>query len=75
MPTKYTVTLSSMGTSSVIAVPKPIVDGFKLEKGEKLEVFVTDRGIYIPLPKRELGIEDALDELVKEKAKKGGKQS
>jgi bifunctional DNA-binding transcriptional regulator/antitoxin component of YhaV-PrlF toxin-antitoxin module len=52
-----------MGTSSVIAVPKPIVDGFGLEKGQKLEVFVTDRGIYIPLKPRELGIEDALNAL------------
>lgn len=67
MPTKYTVTLSSMGTSSVIAVPKPIVDGFGLAKGEKLEVFVTDKGIYIPLKPKELGIEDALDELAKER--------
>ena len=49
MPTKYTVTLSYMGTSSVIAIPKPIVDGFGLEKGEKLEVYVSDDGIYIPL--------------------------
>ena len=65
MPTKYTVTLSSMGTSSVIAVPKPIVDGFGLVKGEKLEVFVTDKGIYIPLKPKELGIEDALDELAR----------
>lgn len=49
VPTKYTVTLSSMGTSSVIAIPKPIIDGFGLEKGEKLEVYVSDDGIYIPL--------------------------
>lgn len=49
MPTKYTVTLSYMGTSSVIAIPKPIIDGFGLEKGEKLEVYVSDDGIYIPL--------------------------
>ncbi len=73
MPTKYTVTLSYMGTSSVIAIPKPIVDGFGLEKGEKLEVFVTDNGIYIPLKPKELGIEDALEELAKGKTEKGRK--
>lgn len=73
MTTKYTVTLSYMGTSSVIAIPKPIIDGFELEKGAKLEVYATDRGLYIPLKPRELGIEDALEELAKEKARKGGK--
>lgn len=49
MPTKYTVTLTSMGTSSVVVIPKPAVDGFGLTKGQKLEVIVTDDGIYIPL--------------------------
>jgi bifunctional DNA-binding transcriptional regulator/antitoxin component of YhaV-PrlF toxin-antitoxin module len=49
MTTKYTVTLTSVGSSSVIAVPKPIVDGFGLQKGEKLEMFVSDNGMYIPL--------------------------
>lgn len=67
MTTKYTVTLSRMGTSSVIAVPKPVVDGFGLVKGEKLDVYVTDKGILIPLKPRELGIEDALEALKHEK--------
>ena len=49
MPTKYTVTLSYMGTSSVIAIPKPIVDGFGLQRGQKIEMIVTDAGINIPL--------------------------
>jgi antitoxin component of MazEF toxin-antitoxin module len=49
MPTKYTVTLSYMGTSSVIAIPKPIIQGFDLKKGQTLEMLVTDKGIYIPL--------------------------
>lgn len=56
MPSKYTVTLTSVGSSSVIAVPKPIVDGFGLLKGEKLEMYVSDNGIYIPLKaKGEIG--------------------
>jgi len=49
MPTKYTVTLSYMGTSSVIAIPKPIIQGFDLKKGQTLDMLVTDKGIYIPL--------------------------
>lgn len=49
MPTKYTVTLTSVGTSSVIVMPKPVIDGFDLKKGQKLEMIVKDDGIYIPL--------------------------
>lgn len=46
---KYTVTLTSVGTSSVIVMPKPVVEGFGLKKGQKLEMFITDDGIQIPL--------------------------
>ena len=49
MPTKYTVTVTALGTSSVIVLPKPVVDGFNLGKGHKLELIVKDNGIYIPL--------------------------
>jgi bifunctional DNA-binding transcriptional regulator/antitoxin component of YhaV-PrlF toxin-antitoxin module len=49
MPIKYTVTLTALGTSSVIVLPKPIIDGFNLGRGRKLDMFVRDDGIYIPL--------------------------
>ena len=49
MPTKYTVTVTALGTSSVIVLPKPVVDGFNLGKGHKLELLVKDDGIFIPL--------------------------
>jgi bifunctional DNA-binding transcriptional regulator/antitoxin component of YhaV-PrlF toxin-antitoxin module len=49
MPTKYTVTVTSLGPSSVIVLPKPVVDGFNLGKGLRLEMIVRDDGIYIPL--------------------------
>lgn len=49
MPVRYAVTITSVGTSSVIALPKPILDGFNLKKGQKLELIVKDDGIYIPL--------------------------
>ena len=53
MPTKYTVTLTTLGTSSVIVLPKPIVDGFNLGKGQRLELIVRDDGIYIPLTEQD----------------------
>jgi hypothetical protein len=49
MPTKYTVTNTALGTSSVIVLPKPVVDGFNLAKGHRLALIVKDDGIYIPL--------------------------
>lgn len=54
MPTKYTVTLTTLGTSSVIVLPKPVVDGFNLGKGHRLELIVKDDGIYIPLTEQPL---------------------
>ncbi|HEY7082719.1 MAG TPA: AbrB/MazE/SpoVT family DNA-binding domain-containing protein [Nitrososphaeraceae archaeon] len=52
MPTKHTVTITSMGSSSVIVLPKPVVNGFNLAKGSKLDLIVKDDGIYIPLGER-----------------------
>lgn len=49
MPTRYTVTVTSVGSSSIIVLPKPVVDGFNLKKGDRLEMTVTDSGIRIPL--------------------------
>jgi AbrB family looped-hinge helix DNA binding protein len=49
MPTRYTVTITSVGSSSIIVLPKPVVDGFNLKKGDRLEMTVTDIGIHIPL--------------------------
>jgi antitoxin component of MazEF toxin-antitoxin module len=53
MPTRYTVTVTSVGSSSVVVLPKPVVDGFNLKKGNKLEMTVTDNGIYIPLVEKQ----------------------
>ncbi|HEY7570292.1 MAG TPA: AbrB/MazE/SpoVT family DNA-binding domain-containing protein [Nitrososphaeraceae archaeon] len=49
MPTKHTVTITALGSSSIIVLPKPVVDGFNLAKGCRLEMIVKDDGIYIPL--------------------------
>jgi AbrB family looped-hinge helix DNA binding protein len=49
MPTRHTMTVTSVGSSSVIVLPKSVVDGFNLKKGDRLEMTVTDDGIFIPL--------------------------
>jgi bifunctional DNA-binding transcriptional regulator/antitoxin component of YhaV-PrlF toxin-antitoxin module len=53
MPTRYKVTLTTVGTSSVIVLPKPVIDGFNLGKGQRLELIARDDGIYIPLEEQE----------------------
>jgi AbrB family looped-hinge helix DNA binding protein len=55
MPTRYTVTITAVGSSSVIVLPKSVVDGFNLSKGDRLEMIVKDDGIYIPLAERKSG--------------------
>lgn len=52
MPVKYTVTLTSVGTSGVVTIPKPVIEGFGLEKGQKLELIVRDDGLYIQIPEK-----------------------
>jgi AbrB family looped-hinge helix DNA binding protein len=56
MPVKYAVTITSLGTSSVIVLPKPILDGFNLKKGQRLEVIVKDDGIHIPLTEQNVSV-------------------
>jgi len=55
MPTRYTVTITAVGSSYVIVLPKSVVDGFNLSKGDRLEMIVKDDGIYIPLAERKGG--------------------
>jgi AbrB family looped-hinge helix DNA binding protein len=49
MPVKYAVTITSIGTSSFIVIPKPVIEGFNLRKGQRLDLIVNDDGIHIPL--------------------------
>jgi len=64
MPIKYTVTITSVGSSNVIVLPRPVLDGFNLKKGQKLSMIVKDDGIYIPLPA--LKEENVKEEVVSE---------
>ncbi len=62
MPIKYTVTITSVGSSNVIVLPRPVLDGFNLKKGQKLSMIVKDDGIYIPLTERKNNVEELMDE-------------
>jgi bifunctional DNA-binding transcriptional regulator/antitoxin component of YhaV-PrlF toxin-antitoxin module len=34
-------------------LPKPVIDGFNLGKGQRLELIARDDGIYIPLAEQD----------------------
>jgi AbrB family looped-hinge helix DNA binding protein len=36
--------------SFFIVIPKPVIEGFNLRKGQRLDLIVNDDGIRIPLP-------------------------
>jgi len=65
MPIKYTVTITSVGTSSVIVMPRPVLDGFNLKKGQKVDLIVKDDGIYIPLKDTSVKHSHIKEEVVK----------
>lgn len=67
MPIKYVVTLTSVGSSSVIVMPKPVIEGFGLKKGQKLDMIVTDDGIYLPLKELSHAKEPTIEPTVKER--------
>ena len=45
----FTSTVMKVGNSLVLVLPKPLVEGFGIEKGDTLRLAVTDKGVYIPL--------------------------
>jgi len=63
VPTAFKARVMRVGNSNVLALPKPLCDGFGIEKGDDLHLIVSDDGIYIPLkPKKAV---PALKELQK----------
>jgi antitoxin component of MazEF toxin-antitoxin module len=38
-----------VGNSLVVNLPKPVVDVFSIDKGDTVDLMVTEKGIYIPL--------------------------
>ena len=49
MPFTFKGTVSKVGNSNMLTLPKPLCDSFGIEKGDSLSLVVTDKGIYIPL--------------------------
>lgn len=49
MPFTFKGTVSKVGNSNMLVLPKPLCDAFGIEKGDSLSLIVTDKGIYIPL--------------------------
>ena len=42
-------TVTKVGNSNMLVLPKPLCDAFGIERGDSLSLIVTDKGVYIPL--------------------------
>ena len=62
MPIKYVVTITSVGSSNVIVLPRPVLEGFNLKKGKKLNMIIKDDGIHIPLTERNTNEKELMEE-------------
>ena len=47
MPVEFTAKIMLSGTSLVVAIPKPVTTGLKLNKGDTVKLIVTDNQIII----------------------------
>lgn len=49
MPITLKGSVMKVGNSMALILPKPVIDNYDVEKGDSLEIVITDKGIYIPL--------------------------
>lgn len=49
MPFTFKGTVTKVGNSNMLVLPKPLCDAFGIEKGDSLSLIVTDKGVYIPI--------------------------
>ncbi|MDG6904410.1 MAG: AbrB/MazE/SpoVT family DNA-binding domain-containing protein [Nitrososphaerota archaeon] len=49
MPFTFKGTVTKVGNSNMLVLPKPLCDAFGIERGDSLSLLVTEKGIYIPV--------------------------
>ena len=53
MPITLKGSVMKVGNSHALVLPRPVMDNYDVEKGDSLDIIITDKGIYIPLePKK-----------------------
>jgi bifunctional DNA-binding transcriptional regulator/antitoxin component of YhaV-PrlF toxin-antitoxin module len=45
----FKATVTKVGHSNMLALPKPLCDAFGIQRGDSLSLVVTEKGVYIPL--------------------------
>lgn len=45
----FKATVTKVGNSNMLALPKPLCDAFGIQRGDSLSLVVTEKGVYIPL--------------------------
>lgn len=55
MPITLNGSVMKVGNSHALILPRPVMDNYNIEKGDSLDIVITDKGIYIPLePKKSI---------------------
>lgn len=57
--------IMKVGNSLVVILPKPVIDVFSVNKGDSVNLMVTEKGIYIPLSAKKESKNKEAEELIK----------
>jgi len=49
MPITLSGSVMKVGNSHVLVLPRPVMENYDIERGDSLDIVITDKGIYIPL--------------------------
>ncbi len=66
MPISFSGNVMKVGNSMAVILPKPLIDNFEIDKGDSLEMIVTDKGIFIPLKAKQSPASKRLEKQLKE---------
>jgi len=69
MPLMFNGSVMKVGNSLVVVLPKPIVDNFGIEKGDQIEMVVSEKGIYIPITTKGQAKNKEAEKIMKEMRK------
>lgn len=65
MPITLNGSVMKVGNSHVLVLPRPVLDNYDVEKGDSLDLIITDKGIYIPLEPRKGNVKKATEKWIR----------
>jgi len=65
MPITLSGSVMKVGNSHALVLPRPVLDNYNIEKGDSLDIVITDKGIYIPLEVKKNPIKKTTEKWIK----------